>query len=82
MTRIDYLMQDKQRVLDFMEILVMNDRDCQMCPFCKDGIIMGCATSSDGDFVDCSIGDYGSVEDFLTEEMPSEETMKMWKEEE
>lgn len=79
MTRIDYLMQDKQRVIDFMEILVMNDRDCQMCPFCIDGIIIGCANSQDGDFVECSIEDNGCVEDFLTEEMPSEKTKEMWK---
>lgn len=81
MKRIDYLMQDKQRVIDFMDILVMNDKDCSVCPFCINGITSGCAISQDEDSVECSLWDYECAEDFLTDEMPSEETMKKWEEE-
>ncbi len=42
MTRIDYLLQDKERVIKFMRLLYTDDLDCQFYPLCSDkGIILG-----------------------------------------
>ena len=79
MTRIDYLMQDKERVIQFMRQLYAHDFDCQYCPLCTDkGIILGCATSADEDSIECSISDYLDIEDFLLEEIPNEVELEMW----
>ncbi len=81
MTRIDYLMQDREKVIQFINQLIRQifsnfEWDCQGCPFRnEEGILLGCNISADEDSVKCAMSEY-EIEDFLLEEMPSEEVIK------
>lgn len=81
-TRIEWLMQDKDKLLRFIEMVSKGEQDCGYCPFVnEDGILYGCCYSDPEDELyiqDCRMID-NDIEDFLKEEMPTEEQMKEWK---
>ena len=80
MTRIDYLMQDKKRVMQFMHMLYFRDFDCLHCPFDPDkGIFLGCDFSADEDSIECSFSKYLDVKDFLLEESPNKKSLTLKK---
>lgn len=84
MTRIDYLMQDREKVIQFINQLIRQifsnfDQDCQGCPFCnEEGILLGCNISAEEDSVECAMNKY-DIEDFLLEEMPSKNNLTLGK---
>ena len=87
MKRLDWLMQDREKLKDFIEMVEKQDYDCQNCPFMReDGWVYGCNAGGvdiDGepnDEMDCQLN-YEDASDFLEEEMPTEEQIEIWKKE-
>ena len=79
MDRLTYLIKNKRKLLDFINMAVSQDYDCQKCPFCrKDGVLMGCNAGYDYDDIDCQLN-YEDVEDFLSEKIPTKKQMDKWK---
>ena len=80
-TRLEWLMQNEIKLVEFLKLLDGNDRDCQDCPFMRDdGMLYGCCYSDPEEpflITDCEISEVG-VEDFLKQEMPTEEQMDKW----
>ena len=88
MKRLDWLMKDREKLKDFINLAVNQEYDCSQCPFCgDDGMLMGCnaghANENEDDTydeIDCQLN-YEDVEDFLEEEMPTKEQLEQWKKE-
>ena len=79
--RLDWLMKDKEKLKDFIEMVEKQDYDCQYCPFCdEEGYLMWCSLSADEDSVECKIP-YDGTEEFLEEKMPTKEQIEYWEKE-
>lgn len=85
LTRLDWLRQDRDKLIRFINMIASDDYDCQNCPFMReDGMLYGCnaghgCTDEDTyDEIDCQLN-YEDATDFLAEEMPTEEQMDKWK---
>lgn len=82
MTRLEWLMQDKEKLLRFIDMVSKGEQDCGYCPFVsEDGILPGCCygdPENEWEIQDCRMID-NDIDDFLQEQMPTEEQMKEWK---
>ena len=78
MTRLDWLMKDREKLKDFI-ITINRGYYCDFCPFCNEkGLRMGCNAGPEYGEIVCKLN-CEDVIGFLEEEMPTKKQMAQWK---